>query len=111
MDQCGILVERASANRGGRQGVPLDHDFVCGILRLGAARGDDGRDGLALPDDAVEGQHMLRRRDHRRQVVHRPLPRRAHLGDLGAGDDPRVGDRRERRAGSMLRIAHARKGF
>ena len=97
MDQRGAVVQRPVAHRRGGQRLPRDRDLAGGVLGLGAARGDDGGDRLALPDDAVDRDRVLGRRDHRRQVVHRPPPRLADFGDLGARYHPRAGDRGQRR--------------
>ena len=97
VDQRCIVVERPVAHRRGGQRLPLDRDLAGRVLGLGAGRGDDGGDRLALPDDAVDRDRVLGRRDHRRQVVHRPLPRLADFGDFGARYHPRAGNRGERR--------------
>ena len=99
MDQRGALVERAVPNRGRRQRLPRDRDLARRVLGLRAARGDDGGDGLALPDHALHRDRVLRRRDHPRQVIQRPLPGRADRGDLRPRDDPRArhGGARRRR--------------
>ena len=72
------------ADRG--QGLPFGGDELCRILGLGAALGHHDGDRLALPDCALGGHEMLRRR-----TMPWPVQRHADEGlasrvDLGRGE-------------------------
>ncbi len=82
-------IERALGVESGRQLLVLDLERLDCVLGLGARGCEHGDDRLALPARHVDGEGILRRRAHAREVREHADVGFAHQRDLGAGDDAR----------------------